>query len=1234
MTTGTVEVTTPRGTLCGGRFQLDRELGAGGMGVVYAAWDHDNNHWVAIKMLTRLDAEGMYRIKREFRGFAGIRHRGLLELYELIDDDGRLFITMELVDGEPLLDVLHPALSGLLEELPQGDDPRGLPPTPVRDMARLRRLFLQVAEALQFLHDAGRLHRDLKPDNVLVDGDDRAVLLDFGISATLGVDGKLDTRDERLIGTPAYMAPETLDRGGDERSDWYAFGAMLYEVLVGDVPISDRSLADLYRLKRTVDPPVPEACVHGVPDDLSRLAMELLNRDPAARPSGEQVLQRLAAVADAGSRDAPRAAHAPPFVGREAELAVLRHALDDCTDERPRVALVHGASGIGKSALVARFVREQLDPSAWVLTTRCYEHESVRFKAFDGLVDALSRKLAGLTDAATAALLPRKLAALVAVFPVLGRVPLMGRKRQPERFELPAEPAELRRAAFGALRELLARIALRRPLVLFIDDLQWGDEDSVLLLRDLVTGEGTPGLLLLCTYRSEDAERSPCLLALSRLREKVPEVFVEVPLSPMSGEEAAALARSLSTELDPATLEHLAREAGGSPFLLGELVGHHAASAGDTLPDVRTVLLDRVARLSRDARELLELLAVAGRPLPRKVYAVAREADVDLQAAVAELLRAKLVRGSGTRSALCPYHDRIREAVVDSLDPRRRADLHARIVRVLEAQPDTDVETLLNHLVQAGNPSRAAGYAQVAASRAASRLAFERSAALFRFALEHDPGDVERQLGLRHELAHVLSLSGRRAEAAQVYLDGAQSASAAEAADLRQRAGQELLLSGHFVRGRALLRDALNDLGASLPEDVGEALQAWAQANAELAARGLDYTPRRPEQVAPEVALRLDTLWAAGFGLSRVEGVRVYGLLGKLVREALDHADTVRVVRALCAYHVLADYPAHVLGGEPLGLRRRAAELAETVDEPQCEAWALLARGLELWFAGDPTTLECLHGAAEILHDRCVGVTPELGFARQLIVGVYLACASWDHAVRDCHRFAQEAEAVGDQLYNVVYGLEHVFAGLLRGDLQAGRTEAARLLEDNKLRREETLFPLRFSVGDLAAAAGDVTTMEAQMQWAHDFLQRPEGQLPNFRAMTRVHQARMAAGIAAHTWGDRREPLLSQVDKWCASALHRGIELMAAPALTLQAGVAVARGRRELAITLLEAAIDRAAGFAGMLRDLASFHRGRLLGGERGEAERAAALRALSARGVQDVALLTAAAAPLLDEEG
>src|SRR6185312_4899373 len=314
-------------------------------------------------------------------------------------------------------------------------------------------------------------------------------------------------------------------------SDWYAFGAMFYEALTGVLP-HDGSILELLAQKVDSDPIPPIEIDAAVPADINALCVALLSRDPEKRPSGADVLARLEAararLRRSGRPEELRTTlvsdQAPPLhsaaatlYGRSQQLRALHTALERVSSTRHTLQVhVRGVSGAGKSALVETFLnqvegasRALTTPQALVLRSRCYEREAMPFKALDGVVDALTRHFLSLDDIQVSHLLPRDVVALAKLFPVLERLRAVQRLMDSRR-SLNDVLGDRQRAEL-ALRELIERLSARTPIVIWIDDLQWGDLDSAVILKSWLQSTMNRPVLVLLSYRADEMETSECL---------------------------------------------------------------------------------------------------------------------------------------------------------------------------------------------------------------------------------------------------------------------------------------------------------------------------------------------------------------------------------------------------------------------------------------------------------------------------------------------------------------------------------------------------------------------------------------------------------------------------------------------------------------------------------------------------------------------------------------------------
>lgn len=992
------------------RFRIEGRLGSGTSGDVFRVRDERLGTVVALKTLHKSDPAAIYRFKKEFRALADVNHPNLVQLYELLSDGDRWFFTMELVDGLDFVQHtrLQPGLGG-----DDGQRFVSFPtPTAPPDVERLRDALRQLAEGLTTLHDLGKLHCDIKPSNIRVGSGSRVVLLDFGLVKEVFTGQLYETMDGEVAGTPAYMSPEQATGGKiTPASDWYGVGVVLYETLTGRLPFSGGFLKVLHD-KQTVVPRPPRELVADLPPDLSELCERLLARDAGSRPDGREVLRAL------GSRrghskvrktlGTASSGHAT-FVGRRRSLAHLGQLFAQTLGGHSVVALVHGTSGVGKSALVHRFLHEVREhhEGAVLLSGRCYERESVPYKALDSLVDALSRYLRQLPRSEATDLVPANVLALARLFPALRRVQsVAGAERRV--LEIP-DSREQRRRAFAALRDLLSRLAARHPLLLWIDDLQWGDLDSAALLADLLRPPDPPAMMLVGSFRSEERATSPLLRTLlepgelaawSSDRLEVQELEIE----PLAAPEAEAMALELLGDRSDSARRlaaSIARESGGSPFFIDELVRHAQAEAGfgergerdlsaaieralsaDT--SLESLIQSRVERLQPEARRLLEVVAVAGRPVDVEAARQAAELGAETQGAIAVLRATSLCRllGSRQHEEIETYHDRIREGVVRSLGEGRLARLHRRLAEALVASGRADPETLAVHFLEAGDRARAAEFATAAADEAADALAFDRAARLYRIALDLEVAVGEPLRRLQVKLGDALSNAGRGAEAAAVYLVAAEGAKAAEALELRRRAAEQQLISGRIDQGLETVRAVLASIGMGFPATPRATLRSLVWLLVRLRFRGLGFRERDTTQISDETLISIDTCWSVSIGLGTVDTIRGMTFGKRHLLLALRAGEPYRIARALA---IESGYSA--TGGTRSRRRtallvREARRLAERVNQPHALGLASMTAGMAAYLEGRwRQAYQLLERGERVLRDQCTGVTWELDTA-------------------------------------------------------------------------------------------------------------------------------------------------------------------------------------------------------------------------------------------------------------
>src|SRR4051812_6973794 len=713
-------VTAPAGDapegLVAGRYLLQRRLGRGAAKDVWLAHDLTLDRAVA---LARVSGPAAWeRLRREARLTARLGgHRHIVTVHDVFDDDGTPCLVARYMTGGSLADRLARAPGGRLEP------------------AEAIRAGREIALALAHAHMHGIVHRDVKPDNVWLDGDGEAALGDFGIALA---DGETTGGSH---GTPLYAAPEQA-RGEEvtARSDLYALGATLFELLSGR-------------------PPLEASALEGVPEPLERLVRALLAERPEDRPGAAA---DVAAALERMIAPAPLAVEAPPgLVGRSAELARLRAALDDAWAGATRTVAVVGEPGIGKSTLLDALAAEAQRRGGRVLRGRA--QPVVRaYGVWREIVRSLAPPDSG---------------------------PLQALIGAPPSDAAPGGEEE-RLRLFDAVADLLATAAAERPLLIVLDDLHWADASSLALLAHVAGAERGARVLLAGAYRADEAPRLDALERDSR--------FERIDLTGLGADDLRALVPS-GASVGDASLQAIHARTAGNPFYVAELVRALAADGrlgedGGSLPPlvptrVREYVRRRVERLGPDVGPVLEVAAVAGRFTIADLVRAAGATRPMVAAALERSTGAGLVVSAGDAPGHYAFaHAIVRDAVNEALSERRRGELHEAVGAALRARRDAGADVaaaqLAHHALAAArdgaDPQPAWQAALDAAGEAQMMLGHAEAARHYADALEALALGAEAPAAERREV--MLSLADATFAAGDIEQARRRYAQAAEAA--------------------------------------------------------------------------------------------------------------------------------------------------------------------------------------------------------------------------------------------------------------------------------------------------------------------------------------------------------------------------------------------------------------------------------------------------------------------
>jgi predicted ATPase len=890
---------------------LDR-LGWGGMGVVYRARDLRLGRVVALKFLPpeyARDPDRLALFHREARTASALNHPHICTVHDLGEYDGRPFIVLEFVEGRTLRELI-------------GDRP-GIEAT--------ARLVGQAARALAVAHAAGVVHRDVKPENLMVRADGYLKVLDFGLARQLPGSGPWSSTGSvfgGVTGTVPYMSPEQArgERPGPA-SDVFSLGIVLYELVTGRHPFPGGNPLDILNAIVGESPVPPSGLDPEVSAALDALIGRMLEKDPADRPSAADVDAALACLTDpaapavaapAGPRTRPR----PQTVGRVEERAALWAAFEAAAGGAGGMVCVVGEPGIGKTTLVEDFLADLAADgrACHVARGRCSERlaEAEAYLPVLEAIDSLIRGPAGGPAA-------RYLRTLAPTW----SAELTPAAARPDDPAAATTQTRMKRELVAFFREL----SRRSPAVLFVEDIHWADVPTADLLAYLGRhGAGLP-LLMIVTYRADEL-----LLA------KHPFVPVQRDL------QARGLCRELTPRrLDAAEIDrYLGLTFPGHAFP-PDLTGTVLARTGGNplfVADLLRYLRDKGVIALREGRwALVHPVPDAATEMPESIRGLIRRKLDRLDPADRQLLAAASAQGPEFDSAVLA-----RALGHDPADVEERLqgldEVHGLVRLVREHEfPDRTlsrrygfVHALYQETLYAGLPparrtavSRALADATLALQKGQPGLAAAELAILY---------EAGREFGRAADLFRAAAENAARvfAHREAVALAGRGLALLAGLPDTPERAAREFRL--RMVLG---LQSQVTH-GFAAPQ----AEQAYARA-------------RELWERAPGVGPLFPILWGLWlFSKVRSDLPRAHLLAGELLALAEQSGETALVLQARQASAVVA-----LCSGEPAATRRHMETAVRLYDPGQHRTLtfqygqdpgvACLAFGaVALWLLGEP----------------------------------------------------------------------------------------------------------------------------------------------------------------------------------------------------------------------------------------------------------------------------------------
>jgi len=584
----------------------------------------------------------------------------------------------------------------------------------------------KLARAVAEMHRRGILHRDISPANIVISGDGDPCLVDFALATSFAEIRPEFTHHSEIVGSLAYLAPEQTGRTGrsvDQRADLYALGATLYELATGQPPFGTGDPLRLTHAHLARVPVPPAQANPALPGLLSEIVMHLLEKEPDNRyQTAEGLAHDLEQVRDAqahpaaarvriGEHDVPLRLLPPRLVGRDAEVAALEAAFEEALAGRCQGVLVGGAAGVGKTALVDQLRPVVTARDGWFVAGKFDQYRrDVEFNAGSQAFRALGRLLLAEPEDVLAAVRERIVEALGANAGLLSAVvpefaALLG--VPPDAGDPLTAQARTQQAGVQGLRAVASR---KRPVVVFLDDLQWGGRTPLGFVDLVLSEDPVEGLLLVGAYRDTEVDAAhPLAALLSRWREQsgvrwlgldnlaVPGLvtmvaeMLHVDRAAAAGLVEMINARTSGNQYETVELLNALRREGvltatGAGWRWDDAAVR--ARLGES--EVAGLLAARVEAMPATSRALVEAMACLGGRVEASLLQTATAAPagvVDQQLAPA-LDEGVLVIEPGPREAVRFRHDRTREVILDGLDPGRQHALQLAMARRLAGVPE------------------------------------------------------------------------------------------------------------------------------------------------------------------------------------------------------------------------------------------------------------------------------------------------------------------------------------------------------------------------------------------------------------------------------------------------------------------------------------------------------------------------------------------------------------------
>jgi signal transduction histidine kinase len=1043
-------------------------------------------------------------------------------------------------------------------------------------------LGLALTRAVAGMHRRGVVHRDIAPANIVISRSGAPCLVDFALAMAFAEIRPEFTHHTEIVGTLAYLAPEQTGRTGrpvDQRADLYALGATMYELATGGPPFGSGNPLRLIHDHLARVPVPPAEANRAVPGRLSEIIMHLLEKEPDYRyQTADGVIYDLERLPEApagsampargvGEHDVPLRLLPPSrLVGRDGEVAVLRAAFEDALAGRCRGVLVRGAPGVGKTALVDELRPVVTGSDGWFVAGKFDQYRrDLEFDAVHQAFRALGRLLLAEPENELTKVRARiletvgantgLLTATVPEFRALLGVP-------PDAGDPLTAHARTQRSGIAVLRAVASS---KRPVVFFVDDLQWAGGTPLGFVDLVLSEEPVDGLLIVAACRDGDVDAAhPLAAPLSRWRKQAGVQHLRLVNLPMP---ALATMVGEMLHVDRATAVGLAEviepHTSGNPYETVELLNAlrrdgvlRPTAAGWRWDDpvvrahlgeseVAGLLVARIQALPQPSRQMVEAMAcLGGRAEVSLMQAATGEtASVVEQRLGAALDDGLLVMEPGTNDAVRFRHDRIREAVLRALDPRRQGTLQLAMARRLAGEPELFAVAaeqylpVLDAIDDAAERRRVVGLLRRAADQATLIGDFAPVAALLAAALRLiDPGETATLVAVHAGRHAALYGLGRLAEADEEYRTIERlRPTALQCADSAAVQVKSLTHRNRFAEAVGLGIESLRELGIDVP--AADRLSAELDHRLDQLYAWLDHTEAGDDLARPDIT---DPALLAAAGLIDAtlppaylgQDFSIHGWLSlEALRILIQYGPACALVgpASFASFHALVlrgDYSAEYRG------KRRLLALGEAHGYEPGTSEVRYLFALTSW-CFEPVE-DGVHEAQRARKGLIAGSDlANAGHTYLPAVTGLMDCApSLDACVAEVEAGLDFVRRTGSEQTGQLIDSYRWLAGVLRGERPAAAGEVA---PDRYAENQVALFQAHFTRALAAAILGDPGALLRHTAAAMPLLPVALGLYPS--ALARLLRGLALAGQARAGHGGDRDGLLDELDdvaRWLA----------------------------------------------------------------------------------------------------